>query len=173
LPSWDRRRGRRPDRLPLADRQLCLRRRSAGRLDPPERIECEAPDPCPALNTSKIVSIGLFTGQIGYAWNNTLFYVKGGAAATHDKYRGFNDNGTFKDQASETRWGGAVGTGVEYGFAPNWSVGVEYDHLFMGNRDVTLVSNSGVSRVDTIRQDVDMGTVRLNYRFGGPMLAKF
>jgi outer membrane immunogenic protein len=79
----------------------------------------------------------------------------------------------LKDQASETRWGGAVGTGVEYGFAPNWSVGVEYDHLFMGNRDVTLVSNSGVSRVDTIRQDVDMGTVRLNYRFGGPVLAKF
>ena len=34
--------------------------------------------------------------------------------------------------ASDTRWGGMVGAGVEYGFAPNWSAGVEYDHLFMG-----------------------------------------
>jgi outer membrane immunogenic protein len=98
--------------------------------------------------------------------------VKGGAAFTHDKYRGTTD-GALTDQASETRWGSAVGTGVEYGIAPNWSVGIEYDHLFMGNRDVTLVSNAGVSRIDTIRQDIDMGTVRLNYRFGGPMLAKF
>ena len=30
--------------------------------------------------------IGLFTGQVGYAWNNVLLYVKGGAAVTHDKY---------------------------------------------------------------------------------------
>jgi outer membrane immunogenic protein len=36
------------------------------------------------------------------------------------------------NQASDTRWGGAVGTGIEIGFAPNWSAAVEYDHLFMG-----------------------------------------
>src|SRR6478735_5386751 len=37
-------------------------------------------------NQSRIDAIGLFTGQVGYAWNNVLAYVKGGAAATHDKY---------------------------------------------------------------------------------------
>ena len=37
----------------------------------------------------KIDAIGLFTGQIGYAWNNVLFYVKGGAAVTDDKYSTF------------------------------------------------------------------------------------
>src|SRR6185437_13502150 len=37
-------------------------------------------------NRSKIDAIGLFTGQIGYAWNNVLFYVKGGAMAVNDKY---------------------------------------------------------------------------------------
>src|SRR4051812_33393311 len=31
-------------------------------------------------NQSKIDAFGLITGQIGYAWNNALFYVKGGAA---------------------------------------------------------------------------------------------
>ena len=44
--------------------------------------------------------------------------------------------------ASSTRWGGAVGVGFEYGFAPNWSFGVEYDHLFMGdaNNSFTFVN---------------------------------
>ena len=32
--------------------------------------------------------LGLFTGQVGYAWNNVLWYVKGGAALTDDKYNG-------------------------------------------------------------------------------------
>ena len=30
--------------------------------------------------------IGLFTGQIGYAWNQALFYVKGGAAVTSNRF---------------------------------------------------------------------------------------
>ena len=31
-------------------------------------------------NNSKIEAFGFFTGQVGYAWNNVLWYVKGGAA---------------------------------------------------------------------------------------------
>jgi outer membrane immunogenic protein len=125
-------------------------------------------------NQSKINAIGLFTGQVGYAWNNVLWYVKGGAAVTDDKYKGLL-GGVVVDQASETRWGGAVGTGVEVGFAPNWSVGVEYDHLFMGNRNITFTTPGGgaVTRTDNIKQDVDMGTVRVNYRWGGPAIAKY
>ena len=38
-------------------------------------------------NRSKIDAFGLFTGQVGYAWNNVLLYVKGGAAVTADRYR--------------------------------------------------------------------------------------
>src|SRR6266700_2242686 len=115
-------------------------------------------------NQSKVGALGLFTGQVGYAWSNVLWYVKGGAAVADDKYKGFIGGVQF-DQASETRWGGAVGTGIEVGFAPNWSVGVEYDHLFMGNRNITFTTTPGgaFSRTDNIRQDVDMGTVRVNY----------
>jgi outer membrane immunogenic protein len=124
-------------------------------------------------NKTKIDAIGLFTGQIGYAWNNALLYVKGGAAVTHDKYSGAV-LGLEIDHASETRWGGAVGAGVEYGFAPNWSVAVEYDHLFMDKRDVSFPATAfAFSHIDTIKQDVDMGTVRVNYRFGGPVVAKY
>ena len=85
---------------------------------------------------------------------------RAGPGETFWQFRQFN-------QASDTRWVGAVGTGIEIGFASDWSVAVEYDHLFMGNPNVTFpVSTIAVTRSDNIRQDVDMGTVRLNYRFG-------
>src|SRR4051812_34370332 len=37
-------------------------------------------------NQSRIDAFGLFTGQVGYAANNVLFYVKGGAAVTADRF---------------------------------------------------------------------------------------
>jgi outer membrane immunogenic protein len=124
---------------------------------------------------SKINAFGLFTGQVGYAWNNALFYVKGGGAVTGDKYNTFTiPAGALIDSASETRWGGTIGAGLEFGFAPNWSVGVEYDHLFMGTRNITATTPAGVfSATDRISQDADIGTVRLNYRWGGPLISKF
>ena len=139
-------------------------------------------------NNSKIEAFGLFTGQVGYAWNNVLWYVKGGAAVTDDRYRGtvsptFPFAGSVFDAANETRWGGVIGTGIEFGFAPNWSVAVEYDHLFMGNRDISLISRGvlgvgvipvgGVFRTNSISQDVDIVTARINYRFGGPLAPRY
>jgi outer membrane immunogenic protein len=129
-----------------------------------------------SINRSRVDALGLFTGQIGYAWNNVLWYVKGGAAVTRDKYEGVDAFGFVFDRADETRWGGVVGTGLEFGFAPNWSLAIEYDHLFMGDRDVSLTFTTppfGIARRDTIRQDVDMVTARINYRFGGPVVARY
>src|SRR5438045_1707919 len=121
---------------------------------------------------SNINGLGLFTGQVGYAWNTALLYVKGGAAVTGDHYRIFDiPSGVEFASANETRWGGVVGVGVEFGFAPNWSVAFEYDHLFMGHRDVTCSGRGAFGfapgafvATDRIRQDVDLATVRLNYR---------
>jgi outer membrane immunogenic protein len=131
-------------------------------------------------NESRIDAFGLFTGQVGYAWNNALLYVKGGAAVTSNKYAGIDTGtGLVFDSANQTRWGATVGVGLEYGFAPNWSVGVEYNHLFMGDRDVVMVGTgtlfpAGASvRTDRISQDVDMVTARINYRFGGPGVARY
>ena len=127
----------------------------------------------PTFSTrTKTDGIGLFTGQIGYAWNATLLYVKGGAAVTSNRFS-ILDNLNFGAEvasASSTRWGGVVGVGLEYGFAPNWSFGVEYDHLFMGdaNNSFSIVNPINAAFVNNrISQDVDMVTVRLNYRFGG------
>ena len=93
-----------------------------------------------------------------------------------DKY---NVTGAFVGSASETRWGGTVGTGVEIGFAPGWSVAFEYNHLFMGSSNHTFSTPAGalipgfVTRGERISEDVDMGTVRVNYTFGGPVVAKY
>src|SRR6201986_534966 len=54
------------------------------------------------INQSRIDAIGLFTGQVGYAWNNVLLYVKGGAAITDNQYNGIV--GVLLDQATDTRW---------------------------------------------------------------------
>jgi outer membrane immunogenic protein len=132
-------------------------------------------------NRSKIDAFGLITGQVGYAFNTVLLYAKGGAAVTADR---FNVNTTVGNvlaatAGDQTRWGGTVGAGVEFAFAPNWSAGLEYDHLFMGNKTVSFLNN-GVAGpagtlfgTDRIRQDVDLVTVRVNYRWGGPVIAKY
>jgi outer membrane immunogenic protein len=119
-------------------------------------------------NQSKVDAFGLFTGQIGYAWDRALFYVNGGAAVTDNKYTVFN-SGFLIDSANETRWGAAVGAGFEYAFAPNWSVGFQYDHLFMGNNDVTFASTQG----EHVKEDVDLFLARVNYKFGGPGVARY
>ncbi len=149
-------------------------------------------------NTSKVDAIGLFTGQIGYSFGPLLWYVKGGAAVTDNKYDGalnltiapriVNAGGfslSATDSASAVKFGGVVGTGLDWMFADGWSVGVEYNHLFMGSNDngfkltsfgTTPAIPAGVlpknllapgmpTRNDSISQDIDMATVRLNYRF--------
>ena len=128
-------------------------------------------------NRSRIDAIGLFTGQIGYAWNNVLFYVKGGAMGVNDRYDGLvAGTNLVLDTASETRWGGAVGVGLDFGVTPNVVIGVDYVHGFMGSRDITFTAPGVVlSRVDRIHQDVDMVTARLSYKFGGagPVVARY
>ena len=101
----------------------------------------------PAFSTrTKTDGIGLFTGQIGYAWNASLFYVKGGAAVTSNSFSILDTLTGFEfAAASSTRWGGTVGVGWEYGFAPNWSFGVEYDHLFMGDANNSFTARRSAS----------------------------
>jgi outer membrane immunogenic protein len=128
---------------------------------------------------SKINALGFFTGQVGYAWNNVLLYVKGGAAVASDKYYGFLTVNNFAlDNASETRVGGVIGAGLEYGLTPNIILGVDYQHAFMGTRAVSFAPNVFVpglplSRIENIRQDVDVVTARLSYKFGGPVVARY
>ena len=127
-------------------------------------------------NHTNVDAFGLFTGQVGYAVNNVLLYVKGGAAVTANSYRVNNVVGGALAGVTgdDTRWGGTIGAGLEYAFAPNWSVGVEYNHLFMQDRTYNFTNPAGAAfGADRIRQDVDLVTARVNYRFGGPAVSRY
>jgi outer membrane immunogenic protein len=107
-------------------------------------------------------------------------YVKGGVAVTSNRFS-ILDTATGAElvAASATRWGGTVGVGWEYGFAPNWSAGINYDHLFMGHANNSFTSTNPlvVNALNSrISQEVDMVTLRFNYRFGdygSPVVAKY
>jgi outer membrane immunogenic protein len=125
---------------------------------------------------SRIDAFGLFTGQVGYAWNTALFYFKGGGAVIADRNNLVTAGGNiFASSSGDNRWGGTLGAGVEFSFAPNWSAALEYDHLFIANSSTTFTNIAGgaVVSTDRLRGDADLVSVRVNYRWGGPVVAKY
>ncbi|MGY4473507.1 outer membrane immunogenic protein [Bradyrhizobium sp. USDA 3364] len=117
---------------------------------------------------TKTDAFGLLTGHVGYAFNAVLLYAKGGAAVTSNTYH-VNSVATGTELGrNDVRWGGALGAGAEVSLTPNWSVGLEYDHLFMQGSNVSFPAAVGFDRV---HQDIDLVTARLNYKFG-PAFAK-
>jgi outer membrane immunogenic protein len=131
---------------------------------------------------------GVAGGQIGYRWQTNQFVfgleaqgdwadIKNTRVSLFDPT--LSTTGIGLVSADNTRWGGTLGVGFEYGFTPNWSLGVEYDHLWMGHANNSFsVVDPRLAAVlnDRVGQDVDMVTVRLNYRFGGygaPIAARY
>jgi outer membrane immunogenic protein len=132
----------------------------------------------PDFNRTRVDAFGLITGQIGYAWNKLLLYTKGGTAVVSDHYDVIGGiTGAKLASASETRWGGTIGVGLEFVLAPNWSLGAEYNHLFMGTRNVNFTDPTGAFfQTERISRDLDIALVRLNYRlgeWGAPFPASF
>ncbi len=60
--------------------------------------------------------------------------------------------GGFPCSGTNTRLGGTVGAGIEYGFTPNWSAKLEYRY--------TAAASLELSHINEILAGV-------NYRFGG------
>lgn len=126
------------------------------------------------IDLSNVTSVGLLTGQLGYAANNVLFYLKGGGALANNYSLIQNAAGTGIYNASSHRLGAAVGVGIEYGITNNWTVGLEYDYLMMGNANNSFSCNAGCAAVaNSISQNIEMVTVRVNYKFGGPVVARY
>ena len=129
-----------------------------------------------SITRSRMDAFGLFTGQVGYAWNNALLYVKGGASITDRNYQFVTTPGgaIISETGYGTRLGGTVGVGLEYGFTPNWSAAIEYDHIFENRHGATFTIPGGASFTGfSTGGDTDLITARLNYRWGGPVVAKY
>lgn len=132
-----------------------------------------------------------FRGRAGFAWDRALLYVTGGAAlasiggATTTVVNGPGialPAGTFTASTggSTTRWGYTVGAGIEWAFSPNWSLAGEYRYTDFGDRASTFDIPSGLpaapiffTGTGSSRLTVDQVTARLNYRFGGPVVARY
>jgi outer membrane immunogenic protein len=134
------------------------------------------------LVSAKIDWLASATARVGYAWDRLLFYGKGGAAWTRETYT-VSNLGSWGNPvtqfcsfpgcsptATETRAGWTLGLGLEWAFAPAWSAGVEYDHYGFGSHNVVLVQANTVAGTPasgpvSVRDDIDVVKLKLNYRF--------
>lgn len=120
---------------------------------------------------SKVDTLASFRGRIGYAAGPVLFYGTGGAGYAHEKFSAVTPGGpNFFTNAD--RWGYAAGAGIEWGFAPNWSAKVEYMHYGFDRWTAPVGALSGVATTD-LRLNIDTFKVGVNYRFGGPIVARY
>jgi outer membrane immunogenic protein len=128
------------------------------------------------IENDKFKWLGTATGRVGYAFDRTLFYAKGGAAWVNGRHFFTGPAGTT-GTLTQTTDGWVVGGGVEWSFAPQWSVKVEYDHIDLSRKNGLFSPND--SEIFGFRgQKIDAVTVGLNYRFGdpwgkGPVSAKY
>jgi outer membrane immunogenic protein len=139
--------------------------------------------------TNSVSTNWLFTGRgrLGFAANNWLFYGTGGVAVTDLSYRHTFVEGVFPgtsrgteiSTASTDKVGYVVGAGFEYGWRANWSIKAEYLYLNFGSVGSTAAvifppaTVGGSVFTHSANLSANIVRVGLNYRFGGPIVAKY
>jgi outer membrane immunogenic protein len=130
---------------------------------------------------SKLDDFGTARGRIGFAQDNWMFYGTGGFAWSQGSVTRTQIVGVASvppipapagtvEVANNTRTGWAAGAGVEYGITQNWTVRAEYLYLDLGTAtSVFALSN----RVQTTSANMSIGRIGLNYKFGGPVVARY
>jgi len=134
--------------------------------------------PCLVLFTctDKTKWMATAAGRVGFVFDRTMVFVKGGAAwAKHDHNVNLSLAGvTIDASSSDTRTGWLIGTGVEQALGLGWSAKVEYNYIDFGSKDATMpVSITGagvvpsVSAATSFNEHTHVVKGGLNYRFGG------
>jgi outer membrane immunogenic protein len=124
---------------------------------------------------------GTVRGRAGFTLVDTLLlYGTGGFAYGSVNHRFFTTNnaGAFATtDVTNQRTGWTAGAGFEWGFAPNWSVKGEYLYIDLGSQTFATVPGGttpvGASIDSTFRDKFHTARVGINYRFGGPVVAKY
>ncbi len=118
------------------------------------------------FQNTKLDWIATATARIGYAFDNSLIYVKGGAAWDRGSYDMTLSGISYSDKITRSGW--TIGGGWEYGFAPHWSVKVEYNYIKFGFHDVWW-NYQYASPPDPwsfhVDQAINVVKLGLNYRF--------
>ena len=111
-------------------------------------------------------------GRLGYAVNNLLFYGTGGYAAAGVE-AGVKDSntGALLASATSTRSGWTAGGGLEWGFAPNWSAKFEWLYMKFDSAAFNTLAAEGPR--SSVPFDDNVVRAGINYRFGGPVVARY
>jgi outer membrane immunogenic protein len=134
--------------------------------------------------TTKISSLFLASARLGYAANNWLFYAKGGYAGANVKTSAVDTTPPLTGSGFAQTWhnGWNVGGGIEYGLSPNWSVALQYDYVRLETQSVNLggpnffngvAAGTAIYNWNVSPHDIQAVTARINYRFGGPVIARY
>jgi outer membrane immunogenic protein len=137
--------------------------------------------PITATATEKLNWFGTARGRVGIAANTALFYVTGGLAYGNVNHTFFTAAPAVGQSAfgsnTQVDVGYTVGAGVEWAFNNNWSVKGEYLYMDLGNRSVTAVGLTGTPVTATLalrtHEQYNIARVGLNYKWGGPVVAKY
>jgi outer membrane immunogenic protein len=109
--------------------------------------------------------ITTLAGRFGLAYNQWLFYGKGGAAWVGNTATISNLTTGASVSASNSRTGWLVGVGTEWAFDPHWSAKLEYDYI---NVDSFTFSGPVIpADTWTVHRNIETLMVGINYRFGG------
>ena len=100
------------------------------------------------------------TARAGIAWDSMLFYGKGGGAWTKYEYHA-TLNSVALNTGVENRAGWVLGAGVEYSFAPDWSLKVEYNYIDFGTKTINFSDGA----VENIKQNLSTLKFGVNRRF--------
>lgn len=108
----------------------------------------------------RIEALGSVTGRLGMAFNTLLLYAKGGFAWGINEISFTNGLITLAERETHTGW--TVGGGLEFMFAPNWTLKGEYMYVDLGdaNYGAALLA-PGIDLGVTLHT----GKVGVNYKF--------
>ena len=106
--------------------------------------------------------------RAGLAFDRALLYGKAGIAEGRFAFSEKENVGEFENGAA-TLTGVLLAVGLEYGFAPNWSAKLEYDHIEYPGRVVHVDRDvlDGGPFNSTEFASVNLIKAGINYRFGG------
>jgi outer membrane immunogenic protein len=124
--------------------------------------------------------IGSIAGRLAYAFGatgQTLVFVKGGAAFINERFYANAPAPAVANWAfssgDDLRWGWMVGAGIEQALTRNWSLKGEYNYSNFGNENYRLCNVANLCFDYNIKQHVHLVKFGVNYRFGGPVVARF
>jgi outer membrane immunogenic protein len=109
----------------------------------------------------KIRALGTVRGRVGVTFQQVLFYGTGGFAWADERVSASALGVSISDTKTRTGW--TAGGGVEWMFAPHWSVKGEYLYRSFGSENFFAGTIPG--GIDSGTLNIHSGQVGVNYHF--------